>query len=323
MTNKSLIILKTSSSHIALLYLLFVVMLCLAPLRQYSQPDTLKDKTEIVDFYFGAGPTRFPVFTQSQNEFKKIAPASKILSGDIMNVNFNDFDQDSAGGFSRKGSNSGLYAQAGVTVRLKNKDFKKAGPWLKLGMNFFSSSSFLNTGIFRRSRSQADSLYIVGALPVNRAVSNTKSVTYEYSSKSLNFEATLVYKLNQEGVFSLFGGPGTFVGTNFDGKATLISTTEKTTKDYLTTSATEQILYKQDTQKSVIEENFSTKPNLAFGLFVNIGVDLRLGHKYDYIKNTHFFVEIKPMFRAYAISGGGLQGSTMLVSNVGLRYQFE
>ncbi len=239
-----------------------------------------------------------------------------------MQVDFNDFNSDTSGGFSLGSRNNSLYVQAGITLRLKNKEFKKAGPWLKLGLSYFSSSTFLKTGVFRSTSTNQDSLYSLGLVPVNRTTVSKHSVTYEYSCQSLNSEATLIYKLNPEGVFSLYGGPGAMLGLNFGGNATIVSTKETFTSDYLFGPG--KTLYKSEHQTNdKVKESFSFRPNLCFGLFINIGVDLRLGNSYEFIRNTHVFAEVKPMFRGYGVKNAGVQGSVILVFNAGLRYEFN
>lgn len=293
------------------------------PFFIFSQTDTLKEKTTLFDFYFSGGTVAYPAFSISQNDFKKVIPSSQILSGDIMKANFNNFANDSAGGYAVTGANKSLYFQAGITLKLKNKEFRGAGPWLKVGMNYFSSSTILNTGVFRSKTVNNDSAYFVGSSPVNQRIVDRQSVTYAYSCQSINLEGTLVYRLNPNGIFSLFGGPGAFLGLNFDGKAKLVSTEDKTTKDYFTESVSGKVLSNTTTKTSATKEEFSISPNMAFGLFVNVGIDLRLGTNYDYIKNTHLFAEIKPMFRAYGVKNAALQSGVILVANIGLRYQVQ
>ncbi|MES2679811.1 MAG: hypothetical protein V4635_08005 [Bacteroidota bacterium] len=304
------------------LFRLFLLNFYFVPLFIFSQADTTKDKTELVDIYLSVGRSDFPVFLMSQGDFKQIVPKSLILSGDIMKADFNDFNNDTAGGFNVANVTNAIYAQGGITLRLKNKEFKKAGPWLKLGLNYFASSAFLNTGVFNSKSTNDDSLYFVNAIPVSRNTENRHSVVYGYSCQSLNFESTLIYKVNPTGIFCLFGGPGAILGANFDGKAKLISTREIFINDYLFSSG--KTLYKSDYQKiEEIKEEFNFRPNLCFGLFINIGLDLRLARNYDVIKNIHLFAEAKPMFRAYGVKGAGFQSSVILVVNAGLRYEFE
>jgi hypothetical protein len=305
-----------------IVFRLLLLNIYFVPVFIFSQSDTTKDKTELVDIYLSAGRSDFPVFLMSQSDFKKIVPKSLILSGDILKADFNDFNNDTAGGFKVPNVTSAIYALGGVTLRLKNKEFKKAGPWLKLGLNYFASSAFLSTGVFKSKSTTNDSLYFINAIPVSRNTENRHSVIYEYSCQSINFESALIYKVNPTGIFCLYGGPGLLLGASFDGKAKLISSREIFIKDYLFSSG--NTLYKSDYQKiEEIKEEFKFRPNMCFGLFINIGLDLRLAKNYEVIKNIHLFAEAKPMFRAYAVKNAGFQSSVILVANTGLRYEFE
>lgn len=298
------------------------LLLCL-PLFSLSQQDTIKaDRTQVTDFYFAAGRANFPVFNMSQEKFKEIVPKSQLLSGDLMTVDYNNYN-DTAGGFDNPVENVSSYVQAGLTLRLRNREFKNAGPWLKLGLNYFSSSTILSSGIFRSTESREDSLYYISGRPVNRVTTDRRELTYVYSCQSINFEGTLIYKLNPEGIFSLFGGPGAFLGMNYGGKAELQTLNRNTVTDYKANSFGNdgEILNRTSTTSGDKTETFEKGPNLSGGLFVNVGVDLRLGNRFEVIKNIHAFVEAKPMFRMYGVKGAGMQNSVLLVGNVGLRYE--
>lgn len=314
--------LKSSYTSKASFYGLFFLVLGL-PFVSLSQQDTLKEeKTQITDIYISAGNSSFPVFTMSQENFKDIVPKSTILTGDIMKVNFDNFSGDTAGGFKTPLSNNALYLQAGITLRLRNKEFKNAGPWIKLGLNYFSKSTFLSTGVYKQQTLSNDSAYFVSSIPVTRNVTDRRSVTYEYSCESFNFEGTLIYKLNPTGIFSLFGGPGAMLGMNFNGKAILTESSEKTTVENIMVPGGKEVVYNNSFQRSGSNETFDISPNMSFGLFVNVGIDLRLGNTFDVVRNAHAFVEAKPMFRTYGVKGAGMQSSVLLIINGGLRYEF-
>lgn len=302
----------------------FVVcmMLFLAPFLSLAQQDSIKaDRTQITDFYVSGGRTNFPVFNIAPENFKEIVPKSKLLAGNMLTVDYNNNYSDTAGGFDNPAENTSWYIQTGITLRLRNKEFKNAGPWIKLGLNYFSSSTFLSTGIFRQNTASDDSSYFIGTEPVTRVTTDRRELAYKYSCESINFEGTLIYKLNPEGIFSLFGGPGAMLGMNFNGRAELVETDKFTTTDRRGSSSGTILSSKElTTQKT--KETFDLGPNMSFGIFVNVGVDLHLGDKFEVIKNMHAFLEAKPMFRMYGVKGNGMQNSILLVANTGLRYEF-
>lgn len=301
-----------------------LALLVCFPLFYLSQQDTIKaDRTQVTDFYFAAGRANFPVFNMSPEKFKEVVPKSQLLSGDLMTVDYNNYYSDTAGGFENTVKNLSSYVQAGLTLRLRNREFKNAGPWLKLGLSYFSSSTILSSGIFRSKESRQDSLYFVTGTPVNRVTQERRELTYIYSCQSINFEGTLIYKLNPEGIFSLFGGPGVFLGMNYGGKAELEGATINTVSDYKANSFGHdgELISRTSTVSNAKTEVFDKGPNLSAGLFVNVGVDLRLGNRFEVIKNIHAFVEAKPMFRMYGVKGAGMQNSILLVGNLGLRYE--
>lgn len=300
---------------------LFFLLSCL-PFIGMAQQDSLKDRTKLSDFYIAFGNSSFPVFTMSQESFKDIVPKSQLLTGSIMAPDYNDYNSASGGGFTHKANNTASYLQAGITLRLRNNEFRNAGPWLKLGFNYFSTTSLISTGVFAVNTIRDDTaFYSPTNQPMGRQVVTRDELTYIYRCESINFEGTLIYKLNPEGIFSLFGGPGAMLGANFGGKAELNSYMQTVTTEYPSAvlpggpGSTSQRIDRRS------KESFDLGPNLSFGLFVNIGVDLRLGNKYQVIKNTHAFAEVKPMFRMYGVKGVGMQNSILIVGNVGLRYE--
>lgn len=299
----------------------FLLIVCI-PFWSTAQQDTLRDRTKITDFYVSLGNTSFPVFAISPENFKEIVPKSRLLSGSFMTVDFNNYNSDTAGGFTHEVNNTAPYLQAGVTLRLRNREYKNAGPWLKLGLNYFSNASLLSTGIFISDVSRDDTAFYTGTgAPMGRQIIARNELTYVYSCQSINFEGTLIYKLNPEGIFSLFGGPGAMLGTSFGGKAELTSRTQLKTTEYPSTSGPGGPGSTGSTSNTMSLESFDLGPNLSFGIFVNVGVNLRLGNKYPVIKNTHAFAEVKPMFRMYGVKGVGMQNTILLIGNVGLRYE--
>lgn len=298
-----------------------ILLLACLPFIGFAQQDSLKDRTKVTDFYISYGSSSFPVFTMSQENFKDIVPKSQLLSSNMMAIDFNNYNSATGGGFTNKVDARAPYLQAGITLRLRNREFRNAGPWLKLGMNYFSTTSLISTGIFTVNTDRDDTaFYSTSNLPMGRQTVTRNELTYVYTCESINFEGTLIYKLNPEGIFSLFGGPGAMLGANFGGKAVLNSRTQSTTTEYPSLAGPAGGSITGQTN-STGKETFDFGPNLSFGIFVNIGVDLRLGNKYEVIKNTHAFAELKPMFRIYGVKGVGLQNSILLVGNVGLRYE--
>lgn len=302
---------------------LFSLTLLSLPFISSAQHDTIRaDRAQITDFYIAIGQSNYPVFNMAQSNFKEIVPKSQLLSGDLMNVDYNNYN-DTAGGFSNTVNNQATYLQAGVTLRLRNREFRNAGPWIKLGLSYFSRSTILSSGVFRSTQSRNDSAYYLGSTPVNQVTEQRKELTYVYSCESINFEGTLIYKLNPEGIFSLYGGPGAILGLNYGGKAELTATTKSIVTDYIANSfGHDGAMYRQGlVAGQEVRESFDKGPNFSAGLFINVGLDVRLGHRFDVIKNMHAFFEAKPMFRMYGVKGAGMQSGVLLVGNVGLRYE--
>lgn len=309
-----------------------VYLLLISSFNSFSQSDSIaqpKTKAELLDLYISAGPSTFPVFSISQKDFKKIVPNSKLMSGDLMDVDYNNFNKfpysdSSEGGNYSSVPATGMSAQAGITLKLNDQEIKNVdGPWLKLGINYFSFFHLLNSGVYKTRTRHYDTMYFSGLNVVERDSINSRKLTYKYGCKSVNLEATLLYKFNDKGIFSIFGGPGIMLGTNFNGFAEINSTQFRSATDYLVLSPTDRVFYNGAIIEDEKKEEFKFGPNFSFGVFIVCGVDLRLGNTVPVVKRTHLFAEFKPMFRGNGVKGGGFQQSVLYVADCGLRYEFK
>ncbi len=313
-------------------FIFIAVCLLFISFNGFSQSDsTLKPKTkaELLDLYISGGPSTFPVFSISQKDFKKIVPNSKLMSGELMNVDNNNFNRyplsdSSQGGNYSLVPASNISVQAGVTLKLSDQNIKNVdGPWLKLGINYFSFFHLLSSGVYKTRTRHYDTMYFSGPNLVERDSVNSKKLTYRYGCQSINLEATLLYKFNDKGIFSVFGGPGIMLGSNFGGFAEVNATQYRSATDYLVLSPTNKVFYNGAIIEDEQKEEFKFGPNVSFGVFIVCGVDLRLGNKVPVVKRTHLFAEIKPMFRGNGVKGGGFQQSVLYVADFGLRYEFK
>ncbi|MBA3683450.1 MAG: hypothetical protein H0W73_20135 [Bacteroidetes bacterium] len=298
----------------------------------FSQNDSAqkpKTKAELLDLYISVGQSHFPVFSITQKDFKKITPDSKLMSGDLMEVDNNNYhkypyNDSSSGGNYPSVPAIGMCAQAGITLKLSDQEMKNVdGPWLKLGVNYFSQFYLLNSGVYKTDTRHYDTMYFSGATPVERDSVNSRKLTYKYGCKSINLEATLLYKFNDKGIFSIFGGPGIMLGANYNGTAEITSTQYRSATDYLALSPTQNVFYNGTVIEDSKTEKFKFGPNVSFGVFIVCGIDLRLGNTVAVVKRTHLFVEGKPMFRGNGVKGGGFQQSVLFVADAGLRYELR
>ncbi len=313
---------RVTFTTIALLFISF---------HLFSQGDStqkIKTKAELLDIYISAGQSNFPVFSITQKDFKKIVPDSKLMTGELMEVDNNNYhnypyNDSSEGGHYSSVPGTGFSAQGGITLKLTDNEIKNVdGPWLKLGINYFSYFHLLNSGVYKTGTRHYDTMYFAGTNVVERDSVNSRRIEYKYGCQSINLEATLLYKFNDKGIFSIFGGPGIMLGSNYNSKAEITATQYRSATDYLVLP-TQSVLYNGTVVEESKKEEFKFGPNFSFGVFIVGGIDLRLGNKIPGIKQTHLFAEAKPMFRGNGVKGGGFQQSVLVVVDFGLRYELK
>lgn len=313
-------------------FIFITLYLVFSSFHSFSQNDSiqkLKTKAELLDLYISAGPSVFPVFSITQKEFKKIVPDSKLMSGELMEVDNNNYhnypyNDSSEGGHYSSVPGMVMSAQGGITLKLTDNEIKNVdGPWLKLGVNYFSYFHLLNSGVYKTGTRHYDTMYFAGTNVVERDSINSRRIEYKYGCQSANLEATLLYKFNDKGIFSIFGGPGIMLGANFGASAQINTTQFRSATDVIVLSPTNKLFYNGAIQEDKKSEEFKFGPNFSFGVFIVCGIDMRLGNTVPIVKRTHLFAEFKPMFRGNGVKGGGFQQSVLYVADFGLRYEFK
>ncbi|MBL7918776.1 MAG: hypothetical protein JNJ40_00590 [Bacteroidia bacterium] len=316
----------------ATLTFIFITLYLLTSFTVFSQKDSLqksKTKAELLDIYLSAGQSNFPVFSVSQKDFKKIVPDSKLMAGELMEVDNNNYhnfpyNDSSEGGHYSSVPGTGFSVQGGITLKLTDNEIKNVdGPWLKLGFNYFSYFHLLNSGVYKTRTRHYDTMYYAGTNVVERDSVNSGRIEYKYGCQSANIEATLLYKFNDKGIFSVFGGPGIMIGTNFGASAQINATQFRSATDVIVLSPTNKLFYNGSISEDKQKEEFKFGPNFSFGVFIVCGVDMRLGNTVAIVKRTHLFAEFKPIFRGNGVKGGGFQQSVLYAADLGLRYEIK
>jgi hypothetical protein len=308
------------ASH--LIFLIFILS-CSSLLGQ----DTLKQsKGTLVDVYIAYGSFAQPWNSTRASEFVALTSGSQLMQGSIMNEPVKLYYGPSAPEYLFRHGSKGrvpFYLQAGFTIKLtdnEEKDFD--GPWLKLGLNHFGDCEILAGDAYLASELQFQAPYKVGMYNVQRDSVHIQTLSYSFVSNSTAAEATFLYKVNEKGIFSLFGGAGVWLGARYGGEAKVTSWEYTQVTDSLIYSNSFKGPYSSGFTAVKKTEKFKVGPGVALGVFLDMGVDLKLGAHYPFFRNLHLYGEIKPMFRSDLVSRVGFDNKIYYLTDLGLRYAF-
>ncbi len=284
---------------------------------------------KIRDIYASVGYLRPPVWIADVSSFQGMAPGSALLKGDLMQVEKENYASGpvysaAEGLFVNPVFNRNFCFQGGITFKIKDneaRDFE--GPWLRLGFSHFNNSYLLAGGNYRSRDNRTDTFYMVNNQPVSRDSGVYRNVEARYRRQATYVEGNFLYKVNASGIVSAYGGGGILLGLQHSGRLDVRAGTYQQVWDSITVSGTQKVLYQRQNTVSHTSESFDIKPGLSFGAFLNVGVDLRLGEKYNFFRHLHFNAELKPLFRTESVKNQGWQSSVVWIGLAGFRYDLE
>jgi hypothetical protein len=295
----------------------------------FAQSDTTYDDyVKFYDLYVGGGnPSVRPWFTTTA-QFRKLAPKSQLMqlpiafteSGTITASPSQTVTQDQYQPFDNY---SIVYVQAGATFKLRDNEMRDLdGPWLKVGACVLGDGVAFGGGVFQTTSRWTDTVAIVGTQPVSRDSFTLRRLDYSYRHHSVNAEATFYFQVNRRGIVSAFGGAGLMLGLNFGGIARLRYQETKIVTDHILLAngvSTEYSTYRTD---DISFESIQIKPGPGAALFLDMGLNLRLGQHSPLFRKLFLYGEYKPAFRADLVPKYGFFTSVINLWNVGVRYQF-
>jgi hypothetical protein len=216
------------------------------------------------------------------------------------------------------------YVQAGATFKLRDNEYRDLdGPWLKAGLNYIGDVTLFGGGTFLSTVRKHQGVALVGQQPVSRDSMQLRGIEYSYNQQYLNAEATFYYQVNRRGILSLFGGVGTMAGVSFAGRGEIMYRTITIVTDSIMLSNGTTAAYYQERSETREIDNVNIGTGGSFGIFLDIGVNLRLGDHYRLFKHLYAFGEFKPVFKLDLIPKYGTNTAIVNIWNAGIRYQFD
>lgn len=234
-------------------------------------------------------------FAQNTNgtlaDFKSLAPQSVLLNSSI-----SDFSQYK---IYNGDLNSSFSFMLGFELKNEHASPPKTTPQFRLGIRYLSASS-LAFNVYKEDRTPYDTLI---SSQTNETVFldsvNTEIHQMTYSSEQLQIDASLIFRTNPMGRWSLFTGIGIAAGVSLNAfteiEQSQFSRTAATFSDGKTT-----LDYSSPNSNKKFEKQ-RNKTNFGASAYIPLGVDFRVGNKRDFWQQTHLFYEMRPSINVTSI----------------------
>jgi hypothetical protein len=222
-------------------------------------------------------------------EFKTLAPKSVLL-----NSAMNGYSSNNAFNLS---SNTMFCMTMGIKFRNKQKTTYKESQTLRLGLSYFTSTSLVG-GMYKTTNKPHDTLISNQTGQVIYLDSTiSQNFGMNYTSQQLRLDASMIFRMNSTGRWSLYTGIGATAGTSINAR------TEIYYSSYATETQSGNNSHFYQSTGTFTLENIRQKNNLGFSAYVPLGLDFRLGRKREFWKRSHLFYEIRPGINMTSIPG--------------------
>jgi hypothetical protein len=271
---------------------------CTVVAQVEPKPLTAIDVNEV---YIYAGINTTEASYSSLEDFRQLAPGSMILRRDFS-------DHMASNGLSLY-TNSMFAMNIGVRFANKERnDYRK--PQLRIGFSYFSQPT-LSNNYYRVETKPYDTLSSTQtgqAIYIDSVI--TSSYSMEYSTRQLRLDASLVFRANPQGRFSLYSGIGFTAGWAIQANTHISHVTGKGVQS----SAPGSYSSGNTSQYEFSSENFINQSGFGCSAFIPLGIDLRVGKKREFLKMLHLFYEVRPQIDVTRIP------ELRTVTNAGLQH---
>lgn len=277
-----------------------------------AQNDSLKHTCSITDFYIilGFGPGDLPDATLQ--DFRSLAPDSRLLSRDLSPYHEQEF-------YQKNNNFSGLLGfQTALTF--VNKETGKFKKNLQLRFGFmYMSGRHIYFALENTTRYPTDTLtssqtgQVIYLDSVFRDTYNMK-----YSSDQFRLDACLLYRFNPAARFSFYTGVGASGGLVYNA-TTEILYQHKTS---LESADQYQDLYTLNTRDESFTEReiIKNESGTGYTIYFPLGADLRLGRKKNGPGRVHFFWEALSALNSFTVPELGNTTRPALFLTGGIRF---
>ncbi len=247
-------------------------------------------------------------------DFNLLAPNSEILNQD-----FEGFDQYNSFIFNRRGnnSNSGLYV--GLRLNNFNKNNFLRAPVLRLGINH-EVFSVTGTSLYNDIRIPYDTLtssQTGNVTYVDSLLSTT--VNMNYFSNKLAFDAAMIFQTTDAYRFSFHAGIGVNAGLSYNNRTEIVQSKDNSTVSYENNNGSNYFSSYYGGFGSYQTETITNKSGFFFSAYVPLGIDFRLGKNREFWKHINLFVETRPSINFQSIPEVRTQTSVRFSGNLGFK----
>ncbi len=262
---------------------------------------------KITELYLQTG-TFFNQSRGSLADFQTLAPQSSILQQDLsLYQNYPMFN------FNLPGQAQTL--SAGLQLA------KHPKATLRVGLTHINQGSALSYGgsytesftVDTLTSSQTGEQFFVDSF-------STHSYNARYSQEQLRLDASLIFRLNGEKRWSLYGGIGANIGISYNGQTTIHHSVSPNGDGQFYGLFNDYIMYSNGAHQ---QETFENKSGIGVGIYAPLGIDFQVGKKRDFWKPFHLYLEMRPGLNITQIAGLGTTFSAGGFSNFGLRVKFN
>ncbi|MFM6946241.1 MAG: hypothetical protein ACKOWW_03815 [Flavobacteriales bacterium] len=264
-------------------------------------------QVKITELYLQSGA----FFNQAKGslaDFQALAPQSSILQQDLSLYQNNPFFN-----FNLPGQAQTL--SAGLQLA------KLPNATLRVGLTHINQGSALSYGgsytesftVDTLTSSQTGEQFFIDSF-------STHGYNARYSQEQLRLDASLIFRLNGEKRWSIYGGIGANIGLSYNCLTTVHHGVSPNGDSQFYGIYNDYMTYQGGVQQN---ETFENKGGIGVGIYAPLGIDFQVGKKRDFWKPFHLYVEMRPGLNISQISGLGTSFSAGGFSNFGLRVKFN
>jgi len=274
-----------------------------------SAQDESCKKITVGDVYIYSG-AHGGSFDFQQSDFTALAPASQILSSDL--INFKE-------GYSGYGvSGNYLTMKIGLDFKDKNNGGYKLNPQLQIGLTYMTNNSG-RASLYRNSTVRTDTLISVNTSNVVYVDSMYRAnIHSNYSSDNLLIDLALIYRTDTEARWSFFGGFGVAGGVSIKARTDVFRHDYVSARYVVPGTSDEYWSYPNNTSEHS-SEFFRNEMNFLVYGQLPLGVNFKVAKSTRFWKDLNLFYEITPVLKYFGVPEIGGFVSAGVKHGIGLK----
>ncbi|MEQ8625718.1 MAG: hypothetical protein RJQ00_02105 [Vicingaceae bacterium] len=252
-------------------------------------------------------------FSNSINDFRKLAPNSTILKQDFSEYDDNEFYST---------VNTGPVFSLNTYFSIKNKkgEESKYHPKFRIGISY-SQQTLMSKNIYSSEIFRVDTLQSTATGKTYYVDSiDTENYFMEHSSEQLYIDGAFLISSNPENRLMFYGGLGFSLGFSFNSQTFITNNSD----NYLESGASinNNNNFNSPFGGDYKEELFLNEEGFRALVSVPIGVELKFSNKDNAWNNCKVYVEGRPSISYATIERIGSNLSSTVIWGTGFKYDF-